>query len=230
MRQNAPLFARRPTYPSSMPRAPRIEYPDAVYHVTSRGAIFVDDIDRASLLSILHRTLKSCNGRAFAYCLMGNHYHVVLQTHQANLSILMHRLNSVHSLTFNRRHGRRGSAFEGRFKALHVDRDSYLLEVCRYVDLNPVRAGLVESPDRWTWSSYRAHAGFAPSPSWLATSALHGLLLGPLPVDEASSAAAGRRYADFVAEGYGARLWQESLRDGLYLGDDTFVEFVKGHE
>jgi len=130
-----------------MPRPLRLEYPGALYHVTTRGtrqgAIFLDDNDRALLLSIFAQALKTCDARAFAYCLMGNHYHFVLQTRQDNLSELMRRINSVYSLTFNRRHGRSGHVFEGRYKALHVDRDGYLLEVCRYVDLNPVRAGLV---------------------------------------------------------------------------------------
>jgi putative transposase len=216
-----------------MPRSPRHEYPDALYHVTSRGvlqgAIFVDDHDRASLLAILTRTLRVCNARVFAYCLMGNHYHFVLQTHQANLSMLMHRLNSVYSLTFNRRHGQHGTTFEGRFKALHVDRDSYLLEVCRYVDLNPARAGLVASPVQWAWSSYRAHIGSVPSPPWLATAALHGALMGRVPVDAAQAEAARRRYAGWVDAGRGAQLWRESLRDGLYLGDEAFVDHVKQH-
>ncbi len=214
-----------------MPRSPRLEYPGALYHVTSRGiqqgAIFVDDRDRASLLAIFTRSLHACEARSFAFCLMGNHYHFVVQTHQANLSRLMHRVNSIYSLTFNRRHSRLGPAFEGRFKAVHVDRDSYLLEVCRYVDLNPVRAGLVDSPGQWAWSSYRAHIGHTTSPAWLATTELHGALTGQVPADAVQTASARRRYAEWVAAGRGVRLWKESLRHGLYLGDETFVEHVK---
>jgi len=160
---------------------------------------------------------------------MGNHYHFVVQTHQANLSKLMHRVNSTYSLTFNRRHGRLGPAFEGRFKALHVDRDSYLLEVCRYVDLNPVRAGLVDSPGQWAWSSYRAHIGRTTSPAWLATTELHGALMGQVPTGAVQTASARCRYAEWVDAGRGAQLWRESLRHGLYLGDETFVEHVKRH-
>ena len=216
-----------------MSRSPRLEYPGAFYHVTARGiqqgAIFVDDHDRDSLLTILARALRACDAQAFALCLMGNHYHFVLQTRQANLSVLMHRVNSVYSLTFNRRHGRRGHVFEGRFKALHVDRDAYLLAVCRYVDLNPVRAGLVESPTQWTWSSYRAHTGAVPSPPWLATAELHGALMGKVPQDAVQAAAARRRYADWVDDGRGEQLWKGSLREGLYLGDEAFVERVKSH-
>jgi REP element-mobilizing transposase RayT len=211
-----------------MHRPPRLEYPGALYHVTARGvqqnAIFADDTDRSSLLAILARSLDACHARAFAFCLMGNHYHFVLQTHEPNLSTLMRRVNSVYSMTFNRRHDRHGHLFEGRFKALHVDRDAYLLEVCRYVDLNPVRAGLVERPQQWAWSSYRAHAGYVAAPHWLATQDLHGLFTGA-GADE--GAQGERRYSAWVAAGRGVRLWQNALREGVYLGDEAFVERLK---
>ena len=214
-----------------MPRAPRLEYPDALYHVTARGtrqeAIFLDDGDRASLLAVLARTLKACDACLFAYCLMGNHYHLVLQTRQANLSVLMRRINSVYCLMFNRRHNRSGHVFEGRYKALYVDRDAYLLAVCRYVDLNPVRAGLVESPGRWAWSSYRANAGLLRPPPWLATVELHGVLIGAECENGPPSALAGRRYADWVDAGRGGQLWKTSLRSGRYLGDKAFVERIE---
>jgi len=214
-----------------MTRAPRLEFPGAVYHVTTRGvrqdAIFVDDRDRLSLLTILTRALRTCDARLFAFCLMGNHYHFVLQTNHANLSVLMHRINSKFSLIFNRRHGRRGQVFDGRFKALHVDRDAYLLELCRYVDLNPVRAGLVASPAQWRWSSYGAHAGCRPALEWLASSEVHGMLTGHLPLGAAQVAAAQALYADWVAAGVGVRLWQDALRQGLYVGDEKFIEQVK---
>jgi putative transposase len=206
-------------WPRAMPRSPRLEYPGAHYHVTSRGVrqgvIFVDDRDRASLLAILTRALQICEAQIFAFCLMGNHCHLVLHTRQANLSRLMHRVNSIYSLTFNRRHGRLGPAFEGRFKALHVDRDSYLLEVCRYVDLNPVRAGLVDSPAQWAWSSYRAHIGCIPSPPWLATAELHGALMGQVPGDAEQTASARRRYADWVDAGRGARCGKSRFVTGF---------------
>jgi len=93
---------------------------------------------------------------------MGNHYHWVLGTRLANLSALMQQLNGIYTQAFNRRHGKVGHVFQGRFKAILVDRDSYLLEVCRYVELNPVRAHMVAQPGDWPWSSYRAHCGLAP--------------------------------------------------------------------
>jgi putative transposase len=214
-----------------MPRSPRLEYPDALYHVTARGvqqaAIFIDDHDRVSLLTIAAQMLRTCDAQTFAFCLMGNHYHFVLRTRQANLSMLMRRINSLYSLAFNRRHGRRGHVFEGRFKALHVHRDAHLLEVCRYVDLNPVRARLVDSPEQWRWSSYRAHTGSTLSPPWLATAELHGALMGQLPQNAAQTTAAHRRYADWVEAGRETQLWKESLRHGIYLGDESFVECIE---
>jgi putative transposase len=211
-----------------MPRSPRLEYAGALYHVTTRGvrqdAIFVDDRDRLALLTILTRALRTCDARLFAFCLMGNHYHLVVQTPQANLSVLMHRVNSPFSLCFNQRHARRGQVFDGRFKALHVDRDAYLLEVCRYVDLNPVRAGLVRSPGQWVWSSYRAHTGGRPGLRWLATPELHGVLTGHVPQDADQIRSAQRQYGDWVEAGIGVPLWKRSLRDGLYLGDEAFAE------
>ena len=213
-----------------MPRPPRLEYANALYHVTARGAhrgpIFQDDDDRASLLAILAAALRTCDAQAFAYCLMGNHYHFVLQTRQANLSVLMHRVNSAYSLRHNRRHALPGPLFEGRFKALHVDRDAYLLAVCRYVDLNPVRAGLVASPAQWAWSSYRAHLGSAPSPSWLASRELLGVLTGQAAEDGAQAAASRQSYAQWVDAGRDVRLWQQSLRRNRFLGDQAFVERV----
>lgn len=214
-----------------MPRTLRLEYPDALYHVTARGvqqaAIFIDDVDRLSLLGNLARALHKCEAKAFAFCLKDNHYHFVLQTAQANLSALMHCVNSVYCSTFNRRHGRCGHLFEGRFKALHVDRDAYLLEVCRYVELNPVRAGMVVQPEAWRWSSYRSNTGALRSPSWLVTGELHGILTGIDSRDEAQKAAAGRCYARWVEEGRGKRLWKTSLREGRYLGDEAFVKTIK---
>ena len=213
-----------------MSRPLRLEYPGALYHVTARGArqdaIFVDDGDRASLLAILARTVRACDAQVFAYCLMNNHYHFVLRTRLANLAVLMRRLNSVYCLTFNRRHARLGHVFEGRYKAHHVDRDAYLLEVCRYVDLNPVRARLVESPGRWAWSSYRALSGLVPAPPWLACDEVRGVLVGAACEDRVARFAACRRYAEWVDAGREVRLWR-SLRQGVYLGDDAFVERVE---
>ena len=143
-----------------MVRPLRIEYAGAVYHITSRGdrrePIAQDDADRALFLAVLGQALARFDAQAWAYCLMGNHYHLVLHTRQANLSRLMRQINGVYTQAFNRRYGLTGHLFQGRFKAILVDSDSYLMEVCRYVDLNPVRAGMVRYPQDYPWSSYRA--------------------------------------------------------------------------
>jgi len=211
-----------------MPRPPRLEFANAIYHVTSRGvrrsAIFRDDDDRASLLAICALAFNEGEAHAFAYCLMGNHYHFVLQTRRANLSALMHRINSVYSAAFNRRHGLCGTVFEARFKAAHVDRDRYLLEACRYVDLNPVRAGLIASAADWAWSSHGAHTGRRPSPRWLASEELHGILM-----DQSSALrtdTAQQRYAEWVEAGRDIHLWRQSLLGGRFLGDAAFAERV----
>ena len=133
-----------------MARPLRIEYAGATYHVTSRGdrrePIFIDDDDRRAFLDVLGQALARFDAAVLAYCLMGNHYHLVLTTHGANLSALMRQLNGVYTQRFNRRHDKVGHVFQGRFKAILVDRDAYLLEVCRYVELNPVRAKMVPAP------------------------------------------------------------------------------------
>jgi putative transposase len=151
-----------------MARPLRLEFEGALYHVTSRGdrrePIFEDDTDRRRLLEIVEQGMERFDAVVFAYCLMDNHYHFVLHTHQPNLSRLMRHINGVYTQAYNRRHRKVGHLFQGRFKAVLVDKDAYLLEVCRYVDLNPVRAGMVRRPQDWTWSSYRAHTGKVDAP------------------------------------------------------------------
>ena len=133
-----------------MSRPLRIEFPGAIYHVTSRGdrrePIFDDDQDREAFLDVVGTALERFDACALAYCLMGNHYHLVLHTRSANLSRLMRQINGVYTQTYNRRHRKVGHLFQGRFKAILVDENAYLLEVCRYVDLNPVRARMVPHP------------------------------------------------------------------------------------
>jgi putative transposase len=211
-----------------MSRPLRIEFPGAVYHVTSRGdrrePIFIDDADRGALLSVVAQGMERFDAQMLAYCLMGNHYHFVVHTRQANLSLLMRQINGVYTQAFNRRHGKVGHLFQGRFKAILVDRDAYLLEVCRYVELNPVRACMVDAPDAWHWSSYRAHVGQVESPAWLDTDGLHGYLLGRAPQSAADHRRASRKYAGLVAAGRDVRLWDGALQQQIYLGDETFVE------
>lgn len=210
-----------------MARPLRIEFPGALYHITSRGDrredIFVDDADRVRLLGVVAQGMARFDAQVLAYCLMGNHYHFVLHTRQGNLSALMRHLNGVYTQAFNRRHGKVGHLFQGRFKAVLVDREAYMLEVCRYVELNPVRAGMVAQPGDWPWSSYRAHVGDAQGPGWLGSGELWGYLLGCDALTDADRALAQRRYAELVASGAGVALWTEGLNRQIYLGDDAFV-------
>jgi putative transposase len=214
-----------------MARPLRIEFPGAVYHVTSRGdrrePIFVDDVDRSGLLAVVGQALQRFDAQMLAYCLMGNHYHFVLYTRRANLSLLMRHINGVYTQAFNRRHLKVGHLFQGRFKAILVDRDAYLLEVCRYVELNPVRARMVAAPSDWAWSSYRVHAGSAgrqEAPPWLDVAGLHGYVLGRPAESAADHRRAAQRYAKLVAEAHDVRLWDDALRQQIYLGDEDFVE------
>ena len=129
-----------------MTRPLRIDFPGAVYHVTSRGnrrsAIFEDDTDASLFLKVLGEALQRFNAQVLAYCLMTNHYHLVIVTAQGGLSLLMRQINGVYSQTYNRRHGVTGHLLQGRFKAILVDHDAYLMELCRYVELNPVLGSL----------------------------------------------------------------------------------------
>ena len=146
-----------------MARPLRIEYAGAVYHITSRGnekkAVFKSDQDRINFLNTLQHVKKRYNWICHAYCLMDNHYHLLIETPDGNLAIGMRQLNGVYTQLFNKLHGRTGHLFQGRYKSILIQKDSHLLEVCRYVVLNPVRAKMVEAPEAWKWSSYRATAG-----------------------------------------------------------------------
>jgi REP element-mobilizing transposase RayT len=156
-----------------MARPLRLEFPGALYHVISRGnersPIFLDDLDREDFLRSLAVTVRREGFLLHAYCLLGNHFHLLVETPAAGISRGMHRLNGRHAQRFNARHARCGHLFEGRFKAILVENQSYLLELHRYIVLNPVRAGLVERPEDWKWSSYRATSGRGPAPPWLET-------------------------------------------------------------
>lgn len=138
----------------------------------AREAIFLDDVDRQRFLSTLHRTVERANVLCHAYCLMGNHYHLLLETPEANLSATIHYLNGVYSQGFNRRHERVGHLFQGRFESKLIEEDSHLVVVARYIDLNPVRSDLVPNPSDWPWSSYRARIGLSEAPSFLSVDSI----------------------------------------------------------
>jgi REP element-mobilizing transposase RayT len=214
-----------------MTRPLRIEFPGALYHVTSRGdrgePIFANDDDRRQFLNVLAEAVARFDAEVLGFCLMGNHYHAVVRTRQGNLSRLMRQVNGVYSQSFNRRHRLTGHLFQGRFHSVVVDRNAYLAEVCRYVELNPVRAGLVDVPSDWPWSSYRAHVGLDAVPAWLDTIGLHGYMLGRDAICDDDTRRAQEMYAALVAEGAGDCLWKRGLRQEIYLGDEAFIEEVQ---
>lgn len=207
-----------------MSRPIRIEFPNALYHITARGDrredIFEDDIDRQAFLHVLAQVVDQFNWLCYAWCLMDNHYHLLIQTPDANLSKGMRQLNGVFTQMSNRRHHRVGHLFQGRFKAILVDSDAYLLELARYVVLNPVRAGVVRKPDKWAWSSYRACMGLAPAQPFLAVDGL-------LAQFAKRRAVAQARYAKFVAEGIKAPSPWRELKGQVFLGDEQFVEHMQ---
>jgi putative transposase len=179
-----------------MARAWRLEEPGGTYHVAARGnsgnAIFRDDIDRSEFLRRLERTVGRYEWICLAYCLMTNHFHLIVKIPQGGLSSGMQELISGYSRQTNRRHDKRDHLFKQRFASVRLKRDSHLLEASRYVVLNPVRAGLCDSPAQWRWSSYRASAGFSFAPALLAKDELLALF-GPRPE------LAAARYRNFVA-------------------------------
>jgi REP element-mobilizing transposase RayT len=183
-----------------MPRALRVEFPGALYHVASRGnnraRIFWTQLDRERFVQGLAETVARDGFEVYAYCLLGNHYHALVATPLGNLARGMQRLNSAYAQHVNKHHGRSGHVFQGRYHARLIERDAHLLELSRYVVLNPVRAGLVTSPEAWRWSSYRATAGIEPSPGFLSTA----WLLGRFGTDDRR---ARGLYAAFVADGLG---------------------------
>ncbi len=156
-----------------MARPLRVEYPGALYHITSRGNagqnIFRYDRDRLYFLSLFGELIERFNWLCHGYCLMNNHYHLIIETPRGNLSRGMRQLNGIYTQKYNQRYKKTGHVFQGRYKAIIVNRDSYLLELSRYVVLNPVRAHIAEKPEEWKWSSYRATAGVDTSPQFLTT-------------------------------------------------------------
>ncbi|WP_062118234.1 transposase [Collimonas pratensis] len=203
-----------------MSRPLRLELAGGVYHITSRGDrredIYIDDQDRLLWLEIFGQVCKRYNWNCYAWCQMSNHYHIVLETVDANLSQGMRQLNGIYTQSVNRRHGRVGHVFQGRYKAILVERDSYLLELSRYVVLNPVRARIVRDVGKWRWSSYAAMLGAAECPVWLKTD----WILGQFGRQKKKAIA---RYIDFVRAGIGLPAIWENLRGQVYLGNEEFL-------
>ena len=155
-----------------MARPLRLEFPGALYHVTSRGnrreRIFRNRADHLAWFSEADRACRRFHFLVHAFCLMPNHYHMLIETPEGNLGQGMRQLNSAYSQYYNRRHDLVGHVMQGRYKAILVQKEAYLRELARYIVLNPVRASIVGRPEEWDWSSYRFMLG-EPAPSWIAT-------------------------------------------------------------
>ncbi len=207
-----------------MARPLRVEYPGAVYHVMARAheraSLFRDDTDREKFLALLAAAARQEAWEVHAYCLMGNHYHLLVEIPRGELSHGMHSLNARYSQWFNWRHGRRGHVLEGRFKSVLVQKEGHLLELVRYVVLNPVRAGLAARVGDWRWSSYLATAGRQAAPEWLAVD-------WTLSQFARSRSQAREAYRRFVAEGKGSGKDIEKLLARPYLGDGEFSKRVE---
>jgi putative transposase len=199
-----------------MARPLRLQFSGALYHVTARGnarqRIYLDKEDRRRFLELLGREIGQQRWICYAYCLMDNHYHLLIETPEPNLVAGMQRLSGVYTQAFNHRHRRVGHLFQGRYKAILVDKEGYLLELCRYIVLNPVRAKAVKRLEQWPWSSYASTVGSEPAASWLAAKTVRGLF------------ANGAAYKRFVAEGMGTDSPWMQLRAQMYLGGEAFLK------
>lgn len=203
-----------------MSRPLRIEFPGAVYHVTSRGnarhKIFEDDKDRELFLSLIGHVVDRYGWFCHTYCLMDNHYHILIETPQSNLSHGMRQLNGLYTQRYNKRHATVGHLLQGRFKAILVEKETHLRELCRYVVMNPVHAKIVDHPARWQWSSYRAIVGLAPVPVYLTVDWILGQFGSRLHE-------AKLQYQAFVLGRRDIQSPWDKLRGQLYLGSEEFI-------
>lgn len=206
-----------------MSRPLRIQYPGALYHITCRGnerrPIYSCDGDRHLFLKILSDIIEIHNVICHAYCLMGNHYHLLIETPDGNLSQIMRDLNGNYTQAFNQVYDRTGHLFEGRFKSFVIEKESYLLEVARYIVLNPVRANMVEHPKKYYWSSYLDTAGMRKAPAWLHTEWIRGLF----GKDKQTSA---KSYREFVDRGVNKDSPFDAVEEGVLLGSPQFVSWI----
>ncbi len=208
-----------------MTRPLRIEFPGAVYHVTSRGNardnIYLKDEDRSNFLQILSNAIERYNWLCHAFCLMDNHYHLLIETIDPNLSLGMRHLNGVYTQSFNRRYHRVGHVFQGRYKAILVQKDAHLIELCRYIVLNPVKAGMVDKPGDWKWSSYNSTISNNHKTDFLTTDWILGQF-------SATRQVAQEEYKKFVEHVTAEEsLPWEHLKGQIFLGSDDFVNSMK---
>ena len=207
-----------------MTRPLRIEFAGALYHITARGnerrSIFFCDEDRLRFLGTLEEVCVHFNWRCHAYCQMTNHYHLLVETLEGNLSKGMRQLNGVYSQYINRTHSRVGHLFQGRHTGTLVEKEACLLELARFIVSNPVRACMVSQARDWVWSSYRATVGLTQAPEFLTTDWL-------LCAFGTGRREARLRFESFVADGTGQPSPWQNLRNQVYLGSDRFVETMQ---
>jgi putative transposase len=207
-----------------MARPLRLEYPGALYHITSRGNarknIFKNDKDKQYFLDLLGFVVTRFHWICHGYCLMDNHYHLIIETPEGNLSKGMRQLNGIYTQKYNWKYKKTGHVFQGRYKAILVDKDSYLLELCRYVVLNPIRAGIIENPQEWKWSNYLSTTGAQSPPECLTVDWVLGQF-------HRNKKRAQEAYKRFVMEGITGETPWKNLQGQIFLGDKIFVEKAK---
>ena len=208
-----------------MARPLRIAYPGAYYHVTSRGNeqkdIFKSRRDREKFLEYFESATQRYGAVIHAYCLMSNHYHLLLETPAGNLSQIMQHINSAYTTYFNVKRKRSGHLFQGRYKAILVEADQYATELSRYIHLNPVRAGIVAQPEDYPWSSYQSYIGQGNPPQWLKREHI-------LSYFGKRTADAMNKYQSFVGELVGKE-YESPLKDTIgaaILGTTGFIETI----
>lgn len=209
-----------------MARSLRIEYSGAFYHIIQRGnekrAIYLFNADYQKFFYYLEQIIHQYNVRIHAFCLMKNHYHLVLETKEPNLTKAMHTLNVSYAVYFNRRRNRSGHLFQGRYKAIVVQADNYLHHLSRYIHLNPVRAKIVTNPELYLYSSYKDYVAKKQRYSWLTKTFV-------LPCFNKNTDKAKKLYKNFVISAMGMEtdIIQNNITADFVLGDEEFVENLK---
>ena len=209
-----------------MGRPLRIEYPGALYHITSRGnerkKIFIEDADKIKFLEILEDYHNRFNILIHGYVLMDNHYHLVVETPKGNLTKIMHGVNGRYTGSFNRKYRRSGHLFQGRYKGILVDKDAYLVQLSRYVHLNPVRAKIVERPEQYRWGSYPGYIGKSRECTWVE----YPWILSTFGNDPKT---AKKKYQQYTEDGLHTDIGNptKNLYGQIILGGEEFIEKIK---
>ena len=209
-----------------MSRPLRIQYSKAWYHVMNRGKrgenVFTTKEDYLSFVKLLEELDEVFNIKVAAYCLMPNHYHLLIQTPDANLSRSMRHLNGVYTQRYNRRHGFDGPLFRGRYKSILVETDSYALELVRYIHRNPLKAGIVEGLDKYQWSTHKAYLSSADKWKWLYKDYI-------LKLFSESKQESIRLYKNFVNKEIPEDINKIFARKNLpsVIGSKTFIDRIK---